>query len=123
MKYILFIAFFFSGIVRSAAQSPSETALSNFNKLSWLAGTWSRINTKPGRTVHERWEKPGDHEMQGWGVNLKGQDTLFVEKLKLVIKDDHIYYVADVPGNKQPVYFKLTAITKESFVCENPDHD
>jgi hypothetical protein len=123
MKYILFVALFLSSFTQSTAQSANAAALSDFNKLSWLTGTWNRTNTKPGRTAHERWEKTGNTEMQGWGVNLKGQDTLFVEKLKLVIKDDHLYYVADVPENKQPVYFKLTEITKESFVCENPDHD
>jgi hypothetical protein len=46
-----------------------------------------------------------------------------VEKLKLVIKDDNIYYVADIAENKEPVYFKLTTITGNSFVCENPQHD
>jgi hypothetical protein len=31
--------------------------------------------------------------------------------------------VADVPENKEPVYFKLTTITDHSFTCENPQHD
>ncbi|WP_315820030.1 hypothetical protein [Paraflavitalea speifideaquila] len=31
--------------------------------------------------------------------------------------------MADVPQNKEPVYFKLTAITKDGFTCENPNHD
>ena len=123
MKHILFVVLFVSSLTQSTAQPANAAALSNFNKLRWLTGTWNRTNTKPGHTAHERWEKSGNNEMQGWGVNLKGQDTLFVEKLKLVIKDNHIYYVADVPENKQPVYFKLTEIIKESFVCENPDHD
>jgi hypothetical protein len=123
MKYVFLIALFFISLAPSTAQQTNTETISNFNKLSWLTGTWNRTNTKPGRTAHERWEKTGNSEMQGWGVNLKGQDTLFVEKLKLVIKDNHIYYVADVPENKQPVYFKLIEITKESFVCENPDHD
>jgi len=47
---------------------------------------------------------------------MKGSDTAFVEKLKLVIKNDNICYVADITENKEPVYFKLTSITDHSFV-------
>ena len=54
---------------------------------------------------------------------MKGNDTSFVEKTKLVIRGNTIYYVADVPGNKQLIYFKLTAITNYSFTCENLKHD
>jgi hypothetical protein len=39
-------------------------------------------------------------------------------KFKLVIKDNNIYYVADVPENKQPVDFKLIEISEMAFTCE-----
>jgi len=39
-------------------------------------------------------------ELQGWGITMLGADTAFVEKIALIIKEDHIYYVADVPGTK-----------------------
>ena len=61
--------------------------------------------------------------MQGIGIAMKGRDTVFVEKFRLVIKGNNIFYVADVPGNKQPVDFKLTEISKKGFTCENPEHD
>jgi len=122
MKCSLLIILLFLVFSPSQAQSNSD-ASHNFSKLTWLTGTWNRTNTKPGRAAHERWEKNGNNEMQGWGVNLREKDTLFVEKLKLVVKDNNIYYVADVPENKQPVYFRLTEITDQGFVCENPDHD
>jgi hypothetical protein len=54
---------------------------------------------------------------------LKGTDTVFTEKLQLIIKDNSVFYVADVPGNNGLVYFKLTTVTDTSFVCENPAHD
>lgn len=96
----------------------------DFTKLGWLEGTWTRTNiTKPGRSAHERWEKSGEQELRGYGVNLQGPDTVFLEKITILIKDDIIYYVADVPQNQQPVYFKFTEITESGFVCENPDHD
>ena len=95
----------------------------DFKKLQWLEGTWTRTNAKPGRSDHERWVKNSESEWRGWGVAMSGQDTLFVEKLKLVIRDNTINYVADVPENKAPVYFKFTELTGDRFTCENPQHD
>jgi hypothetical protein len=46
-----------------------------------------------------------------------------MEMITVLIRDDAIYYVADVPQNQQPVYFKFTEITESGFACENPDHD
>lgn len=106
------------------ASSFSQTAESDFSKLEWLAGTWNRTNiTKPGRTAHERWEKSGTYSFRGYGVTMQGQDTVFLEKISIVIQDNTLYYVADVPENNQPVYFKFTSLTPAGFVCENPDHD
>ncbi len=54
---------------------------------------------------------------------MQGKDTAFVEKITILIKENEIYYVANVPENKQPVYFKLIEINNTGFVCENPEHD
>jgi len=101
----------------------AQHAIEDFKKLDWLEGTWMRINNKPGRSAHEKWQKISSSEWSGMGVNMSSGVTAFVEKLKLVIKDDNIYYVADIVENRVPVYFKLTSITNDGFVCENPDHD
>lgn len=90
--------------------------------LFWLAGTWHRTNVKAGRTAHERWVKTADG-LQGWGVSMSGVDTSFVEKLRILTKDNKLYYVADVPQNKESTYFLITEVTPTSFVCENPNHD
>jgi len=101
----------------------SAYAQKTLNQLRWLEGTWSRTNVKPGRSAQEYWTKISDTEWRGLGVTLNGSDTVFVEKLKLVAKDGSLYYVADVPENNQLVYFKMTEVTDQSFVCENPQHD
>lgn len=54
---------------------------------------------------------------------MKGTDTTFVEVLKIVVEKGSLYYAADVPGNNQPVYFEMTSVSENSFVCENPTHD
>jgi len=103
--------------------SQKKDAKDEFMKLEWLIGTWNRTNNKPGRTANERWEKIKDYELRGFGVSFKGSDTAYVEKIKIVMKNDTIYYVADVPENNTLVYFKMTMISEDGFVCENPRHD
>lgn len=116
----LLLALFAEGL---QAQDMAKETTGNFNKLTWLTGTWNRTNVKPGRKAHERWEMVGNHTMKGFGVTMKEQDTTFVEKLQLVIRDNKIWYVADVAHNQAPVFFELTAISNDGFTCENPAHD
>ena len=105
------------------SQTPTTETATKFKKLEWLLGTWNRTNAKPGKSAHERWEKTNVFELRGIGVSMQGKDTTFVEKITILIKDNNIYYVADVPENKKPVYFKLVEISNSGFVCENPEHD
>lgn len=117
----VFIALFSSLATLALGQT---TQVKSFAKLNWLEGMWNRTNiTKPGRSGHERWVRIGDSELRGNGVTLQGADTLIWEKITIIIKENDIFYVADVPENQQPVYFKFTEITESGFVCENPDHD
>ena len=71
----------------------------------------------------EEWKKSTGTELLGQGITREGKDTVSTGKIKLVVKDRHIFYVAMPSENKKPTYFRLTAITEKSFVCENPDHD
>ena len=104
-------------------QSPTADTKVNFKKLEWLVGSWNRTNAKPGKSSNERWEKTGEFELRGIAVNMQGNDTTYIEKLLILIKDNSIYYVADVPENQKPIYFKFTQISNTGFVCENPSHD
>jgi len=108
----------------SFAQSPAEKTISDFNSLSWLEGRWSRLHIKKqGRTAVEVWKKTNDKEFTGIGVTLQGTDTVFVEKLKIILQGNEIHYVADIPENPEPVHFKFTRQTAHGFTCENPTHD
>jgi hypothetical protein len=95
----------------------------DFDKLAWLEGSWSRANAKPGQTGFETWIKAREKELIGIGVSLKGTDTSFVEKLKIAVKDNAIYYVADVAENIDPVYFRMIELSSDGFICENSNHD
>jgi hypothetical protein len=95
----------------------------DWKKISWLMGSWERTQMKPGRAGVEMWTKVSDTEWSGRGISLKGMDTSFVEKLKIIEESNQLYYVSDVPENKKPIYFKITEATTHSLVCENPEHD
>jgi len=89
---------------------------------TWLEGTWERINLKPGSTAYESW-KVTNQSLHGLGVRLKGTDTVFTEKLKLIETDRGMSYVAEVAHNNSAVYFKIIDYDKHSFISENPSHD
>ncbi|MGC4034565.1 MAG: DUF6265 family protein [Chitinophagaceae bacterium] len=119
MKKIILLA---SGFVIATAAF-SQVTKNDFGKLKWLEGTWTRTNAKEGRSGTERWIKNSETEWQGFGVNMKRSDTALIEKIKIISEGENIFYVADVPENKQPVRFRFTSISENSFTCENPDHD
>jgi hypothetical protein len=122
LKYIVFITIFFLPVASSAQNK--DGVKTEFEKLYWLNGIWNQSNiTKPGKALVEQWVKSGDYEMRGQATTTQNSDTVYVERITLLIKDNTIYYVADVPQNKQPIYFKLTSITANGFVCENSEHD
>lgn len=107
----------------SNAACGQESTAQKFKKLEWLVGNWQRTNSKPGQSGYENWSKVSDTKLTGKGVTLKGKKTIFVEQLELSIKDGNIYYSVIVTGEPKPVHFKLTAVSKNAFVCENPEHD
>lgn len=118
LPFITLIVITIAGYAQNVTASPE-----NLKKLDWLEGTWVRQDMKPSRSGTERWIKVASGDWQGWGVSLKGSDTAFVEKLRIVAKDNYIFYVADVKGNKDVVYFQFVSLDEDHFVCENPDHD
>jgi hypothetical protein len=121
MRKILIISLLlFTGITCFAQRNPAEP---NMSKLDWLVGKWTRTNARPGTSGYEQWERKSLTELKGFGARIKGSDTTITERTTLLLKDNAIYYVADVKENEKPVYFKLTQLTDNSFVCENPEHD
>lgn len=115
MKKTLLLAIFLSAALLSQSQS--------FKDFKWLKGTWERQDTKPGSTAFESWQKMTKTGFKGLGTTMKGLDTVWVEKLSIVEKEDVLYYVAEVDQNAAPTYFKITSYSKNGFVCENPEHD
>ncbi len=89
--------------------------------LDWMLGKW--IGSREDMSVHEIWEKGSDGRMNGQGVALMEEDTLFYEKMNIEVRDQNLYFTADIPGNQGPVSFKLTLLETHKAVFENPEHD
>ncbi|MGY0037351.1 DUF6265 family protein [Pedobacter sp. NJ-S-72] len=121
--FIVLIMVINTNIYGQAKVNGKLNAKQEFKKLEWLIGNWNRTDVKPGKTATESWVKVAAYEFKGTGVVVKGKDTVFVEKLRLIVKDNDIFYVVDVKENKGLVYFKLTTISSSGFVCENTEHD
>ena len=116
-------ALLFSLLLTASSLAYGQPTAKDIEKLAWLEGNWQRTNAKPGRSGVEQWKKLSATEWLGKGISLRGVDTVFVEKLKIVAKDNALFYVADVPQNKTEVYFQITTLTEKGFVCENEHHD
>lgn len=100
-----------------------ETNKQKFKKLEWLIGKWTRTNAKTGQSGYETWTKGSDSKLTGKGVTLKGKEIIFVENLQFIVKGADIFYAVSLTGEDKPVLFKLTALSTDSFACENPSHD
>jgi hypothetical protein len=89
-------------------------------ELAWIGGAWRA--TAPRATVEERWTPPAANAMLGLSRTLQdGRMTAF-EFLRIVEREDGIFYVAQ-PGGRPPTEFKLTAYDGRVALFENPQHD
>lgn len=89
---------------------------------SWLQGKWQEVHTGD----IENWEFPGDSVGNGLAYIPNDEGEIVPnEIMQLVKRTDGFYFVALVKGQNgdQPVSFKVTQSTPESFVAENAAHD
>jgi hypothetical protein len=93
----------------------------NLDEVAWIADSW--IISSGDAVTHEHWTKVSDTLFEGGSETIKNGDTIFSEKLKIIVKDNDIFYVADVKHNPAPVYFKLVYSDSNKAVFENPEHD
>lgn len=90
--------------------------------LSWLVGDWTS-NPDSGKTDHEIWYGTNIGELSGRGLSISGSDTTIIEKLWIRPTDSGVYYIAEVPHNDAPVWFKMTSQDSLLTIFENPEHD
>ncbi len=97
----------------------------NMHSFGWLIGNW-KMETKKG-VIHEKWRSSNDSTLSGKSMLVRNTtgDTVFLEKVKLVYRNNGYFYipVAEGQNNNRPVEFKITSFNETGFVAENPEHD
>lgn len=90
-------------------------------ELNWMAGDW---RTAPGRAqIEEHWTQPAAGSMLGMSRTVAGGKTVEFEYLRLEQRGADIYYVAHPKARCPGTDFKLTRLSTNEAVFENPKHD
>lgn len=119
-KIALTLAIMLLPLFASSRQTFAEQQ--SISDLAWLAGDWQ---TAPGgrAQIEEHWTRVAGASMIGMGRTVAGEKTVEFEYLRIEQRAEGIFYVAN-PGAQCPgTDFKLTRLSKEEAVFENPQHD
>jgi len=109
----------FNGRSHTAGAGPAAGTIAD---LVWMTGDWQTDPT--GRSVsEEHWTRPAGGSMIGMSRTLVGDRTAAFEFLRIEARGDSIYYVASPKGRCPATDFKLTRVSGQEAVFENPQHD
>ena len=114
---IITLLFFFGSCKKE------ENRFTTLEKTNWLLYEWEN-NTSDGR-FSEKWSRQNDSTFYAESFFIANQDTLFAETIQLIQQENDLLLIVSVPNqNKEkPVTFRLTKLTENEFVFENPAHD
>ncbi|MCE2734410.1 MAG: DUF6265 family protein [Cyclobacteriaceae bacterium] len=117
LKTIAICLIFISPLGNVYAQ---QKQLAFHKKMKWLLGTWTLQNNSD---VFEVWQRTDKHVFEGVGYQNKNERKEITEKMSLAVKNNKVYFIADVPHNKKEVFFEVIVWTKNEFTAENLQHD
>ena len=114
----LMIVWSASGLRETRAAGPAP----KISELAWLSGDWQ---TAPGgrALIEEHWTVPAGGTMIGMGRVVAGEKTAEFEFLRIEQRGNDLYYVANPNANCPQTDFKLTRLTGQEVIFENPAHD
>ena len=95
-------------------------AMNDLENLRFLEGSWKGESGKA--VFEERWTDGASGTMLGVARTLASGKTVAFEFLRIVAREDGVFYVAQPNGNP-PTEFKLTRVSSGEAVFENPQHD
>ena len=120
---ILGLAGIISPSIKSGEATQSDRPAQSFKieDLAWISGDWE---TAPGRMqIDEHWTKVAGGSLIGMSRTVAGGKTVFFEYLRIEARGADIYYVAHPKARTPGTDFKLTRLTAQEAVFENPTHD
>lgn len=107
---------------RQASGTGLDAAAPKISELAWMSGDWQ---TAPGgrAQIEEHWMLPTGGTMIGMGRTIAGDKTVEFEFLRIEQRGEDIFYVANPNAQCPQTDFKLTHLTGQEVVFENPEHD
>ena len=103
-------------------QSPAAATTPAITDLAWIAGDWQTATGKRAQ-VDEHWSGPAGGSMFGMSRTIVGDKTVEFEYLRIEQRADGIFYVAHPKARCPGTDFKLTRLSGQEAVFENPAHD
>jgi len=94
------------------------------NKAEWVLGSWQQVTDK-GYTI-EVWKQQSDTDFAATSYTIVNDtDTVYAETIRLVQRDTALFYIPTVidQNDRKPVEFKLSSITDQQMIFDNPLHD
>jgi hypothetical protein len=123
MKYLSVIILFVIILVSSSATGYGQAKDSVLQPAAFIAGCWEM--KIPGRktVISEQWMMPEGDAMLGMNRTITNGKMSAFEYLRIVAKEDKLYYVAMPSENDSPTSFEIKSSSKNSIVFENLGHD
>lgn len=90
-----------------------------------LIGDWVDSTSSDTFLVHESWKATNDSTLDGRGQVMAGNDTVFIELLKLERRAGVLIYSALPGGQVKGIWtsFQGTTSSGDTLFFENPAHD
>jgi len=119
---LLLFLFVAAALCLAGCAAPSEKP-AKADAFVWLVGNWENCDTLTCLT--ENWQQQSETEFTGYGMLVKGKDTLFAEDLRLRFENNNWHYIPTVKNQNdgKPVRFGLKKSSPSEFVFENSTHD
>ena len=123
MPIIRTATFIVGALFAFSSGSLSQSAATGVLKdLAWIVGDWQTIPSN-GRQVDEHWTEALGGTMMGNSRTVADGKTVEFEYLRIEERPDGIYYVAHPNARAPGTDFKLTKMTADQAIFENPQHD
>ena len=94
---------------------------SDLSKMDWVIGKW-RVNES---NSFEEWTKINDGLYRGKGYKVRKNDTLIIENIEIVKRENTIFYIPSVSDQNdgKEIEFKLVSKNQKKLIFENKAHD
>lgn len=119
---VLAVTLMIIGLATASPQTRATDATRAISDLAWISGDWQ---TAPGARaqIEEHWMPPAGGSMIGISRTVVGDKTVEFEYLRIEQRAGEIYYVAHPKARCPGTDFKLTGLSSQEAVFENPQHD